>query len=233
MLRKASQGFSFLVKNDKRMPFLSQRLDSHLRKKYLFSTENFSTEFNDKLASGKFYEVLGYPQGTDLSALTDAQVKRQYLSMVKKYHSDVVVDPVQKVKNEEITKCIIQAFDRISSDRIRVQINKGIYDKIYKDEDEIAMKIYGKKFNEIKYDLFKEGNAAKRTEFMDELQKIRKDSKYYDHIKDRQAETSANFNQQREAVRPPNLNVKLSNDFGSGMMKIWLPIFGIFGALAY
>lgn len=67
--------------------------------------------------------------------------------MVKKYHSDGVVDPMQKKDNEEITKCIIQAFDRISSERIRTQIDKGIYDKIYKDEDEIAMKIYGKKFD--------------------------------------------------------------------------------------
>ena len=31
------------------------------------------------------------------------------------------------------------------------------------------MKIYGKKFNDIKYDLFKEGNSAKRAEFMEEL----------------------------------------------------------------
>jgi hypothetical protein len=89
--------------------------------------------------------------------------------MVKKYHSDGVVDPVQKVENEEITKCIIQAFDKISSERIRTQIDKGIYDKIYMDEDEIAMKIYGKKFNDIKYELFKEGNGAKRAEFMEEL----------------------------------------------------------------
>jgi hypothetical protein len=47
------------------------------------------------------------------------------------------------------------------------------------------MKIYGKKFNEIKYDLFKEGNSAKRTEFMTELEKIRKDSKYYDYVKEK------------------------------------------------
>ena len=72
MLRKVSQGFFFLVKNEKRMPFLSQRLGSDLQKKYLFSNAKLSTEFNDKLASGKFYEVLGYPQSTDLSALTDA-----------------------------------------------------------------------------------------------------------------------------------------------------------------
>jgi hypothetical protein len=89
--------------------------------------------------------------------------------MVKKYHSDGVVDPQQKGENEEITKCIIAAFDKISSERIRTQIDKGIYDKIYKDEDDIAMKIYGKKFNEIKYELFKEGNSAKRAEFMEEL----------------------------------------------------------------
>jgi hypothetical protein len=31
------------------------------------------------------------------------------------------------------------------------------------------MKIYGKKFNEIKYELFKDGNTVKRAEFMDEL----------------------------------------------------------------
>jgi hypothetical protein len=112
---------------------------------------------------------LGYSSDTNISALTDTEVKRQYLSMVKKYHSDGVVDPVQKLQNEEITKCIIQAFDKISSERIRSQIEKGIYDKIYKDEDEIAMKIYGKKFDEIKYDLFKEGNNEKRAEFMEEL----------------------------------------------------------------
>lgn len=65
--------------------------------------------------SGKYYEVLGYPQGTDPNSLTDAEVKRQYLAMVKKYHSDGVVDPQEKVQNEEITKCIIQAYDKISS----------------------------------------------------------------------------------------------------------------------
>jgi hypothetical protein len=72
MLRLASKGFSFLVKNDKKMQFLSQRLGCHLQTKYLFSTEKFSSQFNDKLLSGKFYEVLGFPQGTDPSALTDA-----------------------------------------------------------------------------------------------------------------------------------------------------------------
>lgn len=65
--------------------------------------------------SGKYYEVLGYPQETDPNSLTDAEVKRQYLAMVKKYHSDGVVDPQEKVQNEEITKCIIQAYDKISS----------------------------------------------------------------------------------------------------------------------
>ena len=58
---------------------------------------------------------MGYPQETDPNSLTDAEVKRQYLAMVKKYHSDGVVDPQEKVQNEEITKCIIQAYDKISS----------------------------------------------------------------------------------------------------------------------
>lgn len=133
MLRLASRGLSFLSRNDKKMPFLSQRLGTHLQIKYLFNTSKFTSQFNDKLLSGKYYEVLGYPQGTDANALSDADVKRQYLAMVKKYHSDGVVDPQQKVENEEITKCIIQAFDKISSERIRAQIDKGIYDKIYKD----------------------------------------------------------------------------------------------------
>ncbi len=115
MLRLAARGFSFLSRNEKKMPFLSQRLGTHLQNKYWFNTAKFSSEFNDKLLSGKYYEVLGYPQGTDINALTDAEVKRQYLAMVKKYHSDSVVDPNQKVENEEITKCIIQAFDKISS----------------------------------------------------------------------------------------------------------------------
>ena len=97
MLRLASQGLSFLSRNEKRMPFLSQRLGTHLQIKYLFNTVKFSSDFNDKLLSGKYYEVLGYPQGTDLNSLTDADVKRQYLAMVKKYHSDGVVDPTQKV----------------------------------------------------------------------------------------------------------------------------------------
>jgi len=72
MLRLATQGFSLFVRNDKRLPFLSQRLGSHLQVKFLLSTVKFSSEFNDKLLSGKYYEVLGYPQGTDLNAITDS-----------------------------------------------------------------------------------------------------------------------------------------------------------------
>ncbi len=49
-----------------------------------------------------------------------------------------------------------------------------MYSNIYNDEDEIAMKFYGKNFNEIKYHLFKQENSAERAKFMEELQKIRK-----------------------------------------------------------
>lgn len=133
MLRFTTKGFNILTRTQKKPQFLSQRLTTHLSTKYFLSTSKFTSEFNDKLLSGKYYEVLGYPSGTNLDLLTDSEVKKQYLAMVKKYHSDGVVDPVQKLENEEITKCIIQAFDKISSERIRIQIDKGIYDKIYQD----------------------------------------------------------------------------------------------------
>jgi hypothetical protein len=45
------------------------------------------------------------------------------------------------------------------------------------------MKIFGKKFDEIKYDLFKEENVDKRREFMEELQRVRKDSRYYEYVR--------------------------------------------------
>jgi hypothetical protein len=41
------------------------------------------------------------------------------------------------------------------------------------------MKIYGKKFNDIKYELYKEENAKKRSEFMAELKKVRRNSDNY------------------------------------------------------
>jgi hypothetical protein len=53
--------------------------------------------------------------------------------MIKKYHSDSVIDPVQKLENEEITKCIISSYDKISSERVQNKINAGIYEKIYKN----------------------------------------------------------------------------------------------------
>ena len=50
---------------------MAQRLGTHYQVKYLASSGKFSSEINQKLVSGKYYEVLGYTQGTDLSALTD------------------------------------------------------------------------------------------------------------------------------------------------------------------
>lgn len=95
------------------------------------------------------------------------------------------------------------------------------------------MKIYGKKFNDIKYELFKQGNSDKRAKFMEELQKIRKDSKYYEHVKEKQHSSSSDFNQSRESIKQFNSNGKFADDFGSGMLKILLPAFGILAVLAY
>lgn len=133
MIRLTGQRFTFLLKSSKRVPFLSQRVSSNFQIKYYLSAAKLSSSFNENLQSGRYYEVLGYPKGTEANSLTDAEVKRQYLAMVKKYHSDGVIDPEQKVENEEITKCIIQAYDKISSVRMQAQIDRGIYDKIYKD----------------------------------------------------------------------------------------------------
>ena len=41
------------------------------------------------------------------------------------------------------------------------------------------MKIYGKKFDQIKYEIFKEGNYQKRSKFMEQLENIRKESAIY------------------------------------------------------
>jgi hypothetical protein len=97
MLRLTSRGFKILTKPLSKVPFHSQIQGTHLAGKSYFTTSKFNSGFNEKLASGKYYYVLGYPSDTNISALTDTEVKRQYLSMVKKYHSDGVVDPVQKL----------------------------------------------------------------------------------------------------------------------------------------
>lgn len=52
-------------------------------------------------------------------------------------------------------------------------------------------------------------------------------------MKEKQQATSSNFNQHRESIRQPRLNIRFADDFGSGMIKILLPIFGILGGLAY
>jgi hypothetical protein len=72
MLRLGLQRFSFLLKKERQLPFLSQRLGCNIQTKYFMSTAKYGSEFNDKLLSGKYYEVLGYPQGTDPNALTDS-----------------------------------------------------------------------------------------------------------------------------------------------------------------
>jgi hypothetical protein len=53
---------------------------------------------------------------------------------------------------------VILAYDMVCAQRIRDQIDSGTYKQAYKLEDEVAMKIYGKGFDQIKYELFKKGN---------------------------------------------------------------------------
>lgn len=44
------------------------------------------------MSQGRYYEVLGFPKGTNYSGLTDIDIKRRYLAMIKKFHSDNVLD---------------------------------------------------------------------------------------------------------------------------------------------
>jgi hypothetical protein len=72
MLRFVPQVFAFIPKNHKTVPFLEQRLFAHFKPRYFFAIPKNRTEFSERLLSGKYYEVLGYPEGTDTSILTDA-----------------------------------------------------------------------------------------------------------------------------------------------------------------
>jgi hypothetical protein len=73
------------------------------------------------------------------------------------------------------------------------KIRTGRFKHNYDDENEVAMKMFGKSFDEIKYELFQEENAEKRRQFMEELEKVRKDSKYYQYVKSQQAARAGSF----------------------------------------
>ena len=51
-------------------------------------------EFNNKFKSGLYFEVLGYSPDTTYLRLNDEELKRRYLSLIKKYHSDGFLDPI-------------------------------------------------------------------------------------------------------------------------------------------
>lgn len=72
MLRLTGLGLSVFSKNVKKVPLLAQRLHTNMKLKFSFNTAQFTADFNQKFASGKYYEVLGYPQGTDPESLTDS-----------------------------------------------------------------------------------------------------------------------------------------------------------------
>jgi hypothetical protein len=55
MLRLTSRGFKILTTPLRKVPFHSQIQGTHLAGKYYFTTSKFNSEFNEKLASGKYY----------------------------------------------------------------------------------------------------------------------------------------------------------------------------------
>lgn len=93
------------------------------------------------------------------------------------------------------------------------------------------MKIFGKKFNEVKYELFKEGNSNQRAIFMDELQRIRRGSKQYSY--ERQEDVGQEYEEYVKRTRDKPFHVKFSDDFATEMMKIVMPALGVLGVLTY
>jgi hypothetical protein len=100
MLRISSVALKTFSMNGKKLPLLSQIINKNFQKiHYFFASAQDKSSFNQLLLSGKYYEVLGFDSNINIFTLSDIDVKKQYLAMIKKYHSDSVIDPVQKLEN--------------------------------------------------------------------------------------------------------------------------------------
>jgi hypothetical protein len=81
-----------------KLPLISQNINKNLKTlKFSFATSQTRQQFNKWLQSGNYIKILGYDPKIDLSSLSDQDIKKQYFAMVKKYHSDTVIDPTEKL----------------------------------------------------------------------------------------------------------------------------------------
>lgn len=82
---------------------------------------------------------------------------RAYLAQIRKYHSDQVHNEETKKEYDEITKCIALAYDEIKRKEPEFQ-QAAKEAELFTDEDEIAEKMFGKRYNEVKMTLYSSGN---------------------------------------------------------------------------
>lgn len=88
---------------------------------------------------------------------------------MKKFHSDNVQSEEKKREFEEITKCIIAAYDMLKKE----EHYRPPASSFYEEEEEVAQHLFSKSYNEIKYDMYAPGKEQMRASFLDELQKRR------------------------------------------------------------
>jgi hypothetical protein len=89
---------------------------------------------------------------------------------VKKFHSDNVQSDEKKREFEEITKCIIAAYDQLKKEDEQYRQPSSSF---YEEEEEVAQQLFSKSYNEIKYDMYATGKEQMRASFLDELQRRR------------------------------------------------------------
>ncbi len=82
-----------LLKNFRKLTLSSKHICSQLNINHYFCTNSIRAQFSKKLQEGKFYSILGFDDKDLIINLSDNDIKRNYLAMIRKYHSDNIVEP--------------------------------------------------------------------------------------------------------------------------------------------
>lgn len=87
-------------------------------------------------------------------------MKSNYYRLIKKYHSDNCQEDEKKAKiYEEISKIIIRSYHELDKEKFsHHKPSQGYQEPSYVEEDEICMELFNKKFVEVKYWMYEEGN---------------------------------------------------------------------------
>lgn len=76
-----------------------------------------------------------------------------------------------KKEFEEITKCIIAAYEELKKEDENYKESTKSEKVIFFEEEEIAQRLFGKGYQEIKYSMYAPGNEEMRAKFLEELDK--------------------------------------------------------------